>query len=127
MEFLLGFDGRVHHLGRGYWLKFEIKKTVSTPERPHGLRYSFTLHNPNGNRLVGFDNAHGIRPPRYRRSSVELDHWHRTAGDTGRPYRFTTADQLLADFEAEVHRVLAELGLEGTVVRDSDITDRGSR
>ena len=57
LEFLLAFDGRIHHLERGYWLKFEIKRVQATTERPHGLRYSFTLHAPDGARLVGFDNA----------------------------------------------------------------------
>jgi len=64
LEFLLGFDGRIHYLDQGYWLKFEVKPVEPTQERPHGLRYSFTLHDPSGNRLVGFDNAHGVPPAR---------------------------------------------------------------
>lgn len=126
LEFLLGFDGRIHHLEQGYWLKFEIRRTEPTTERPHGLRYAFTLHDPSGNRLVGFDNAHGVPPQgsRFRKPSVEHDHWHRTADDEGRPYPFTTADQLLADFEAEVERVLTELGIEKAVIDDGDVTDR---
>jgi hypothetical protein len=109
-------------------LKFEVKRTVPTPERPHGLRYSFTLHDPNGNRLIGFDNAHGVpaQGSRFRKPSVEHDHWHRTGDDEGRPYQFTTADQLLADFETEVERVLTERGIDNTVIGDSDITERGS-
>jgi hypothetical protein len=126
LEFLLGFDGRIHHLEQGYWLKFEIRRTEPTTERPHGLRYAFTLHDPSGNRLVGFDNAHGVPPQgsRFRKPSVEHDHWHRTADDEGRPYPFTTADQLLADFEAEVERVLTELGIGKAVIDDGDVTDR---
>lgn len=58
LEFLLAFNGRIHHLEKGYWLKFEITRVEATPERPHGLSYSFTLHAPDGTRLVGFDNAH---------------------------------------------------------------------
>jgi hypothetical protein len=27
-------------------------------EKPHGVDYSLTLHGPEGERLVGFDNAH---------------------------------------------------------------------
>jgi hypothetical protein len=50
LEYLLAFDGRVHYFERGFWLKFEIKRVAATPERPHGLRYSFTLHNPRGKR-----------------------------------------------------------------------------
>jgi hypothetical protein len=92
------------------------------------LRYSFTLHDPNGNRLVGFDNAHGVPPQgsRYRKPSVEHDHWHRTVDDEGRPYSFTTAEQLLIDFEAEVERVLAERGVSSAVVGAGDKTERGS-
>jgi hypothetical protein len=74
LEFLLAFDGRIHQIQKGYWLKFEIKRTAPTPERPHGLRYSFTLHDPNGNRLMGFDNAHGVAPrgARYRKALFAL-------------------------------------------------------
>ena len=100
LEFLLGFDGRIHHLSLGYWLKFEIKRTEPVPERPHGLRYSFTLHAPSGARLIGFDNAHGVPPhgSRYRKPDVEHDHWHRTSDGEGRPYRFVSASQFITDF-----------------------------
>ena len=60
LEFLLAFDGRIHHLEKGYWLKFEITRGEATRNRPHGLSYSFTLHAPDGTRLVGFDNAHKV-------------------------------------------------------------------
>ena len=112
----------MHHLDEGYWFKFEIARVNSTPERPHGLRYAFTLHDSDGNRLVGFDNAHGIAPlgSRFRRVGAEHDHWHRTGDDPGRPYAFTTADQLLADFFAEVRRVLDERGVSDAVVRTSE-------
>lgn len=62
LEFLLAFDGRVHHLEEGYWIKFEIERVKATKDRPHGLSYSFTLHAPDGTRLVGFDNAMACRP-----------------------------------------------------------------
>ena len=92
------------------------------------MRYSFTLHDPNGDRLTGFDNAHNVPPrgSRFRKPGVEYDHWHRTGGDEGRPYHFTTADRLLADFEAEVVRVLAERGIGTAVIGESDVTERGS-
>ena len=126
LEFLLAFDGRTHHLEQGYWLKFEIKRGEPSPERPHGLRYSFTLHDPQGNRLLGFDNAHVVSPPgsRYLKASVETDHWHRRGDDPGRPYRFTTAEQLLVDFEREVRRVLAERGIDNEVIGESETTAR---
>jgi hypothetical protein len=121
----MAFDGRVHYLEQGYWLKFEIKRASPTPERPHGLRYSFTLHAPSGRRLMGFDNAHGVTRAgaRYRRRDAEHDHWHRHGDDPGRPYAFTTADQLLADFEREVSKVLAERGLSHVVIDESGPTE----
>jgi hypothetical protein len=90
LEFLLAFDGRIHRFDQEFWAKFEVKRVEPTPERPHGLRYSLTLHDPDGNRLLGFDNAHGVpsRGSRYRKPSVAHDHWHRTRDDEGRPYEF---------------------------------------
>ncbi len=123
----MGFDGRIHHLDQGYWLKFEIKRVATTAERPHGLRYSFTLHDPEGRRLIGFDNAHGVAPrgSRYRQPEVEHDHWHRTKDDAGRPCRFEGVEQLLTDFEREVERVLTERGISAEIVEESKTEDRG--
>ncbi len=120
LEFLLTFDGRIHHLEKGYWLKFEIRRLAPDLTRPHGPRYSFTLHDPKGRWLMGFDNAHGVpgHGSRKQRSRVAHDHWHRVAGDIGRPYRFTNADQLLADFFAEVRRVLTERGVSEAVIAE---------
>ena len=119
----MAFDGRVHHLEKGYWLKFEFARVEPTPERPHGLRYAFTLHDPDGNRLVGFDNAHGVaaaRGSRFRRVGTSTIIGIAPATILGRPYAFTTADQLLADFFAEVRRVLNERGMSDNVVGTSD-------
>ena len=79
LEFLLAFDGRIHHLEEGYWIKFEIKRVGATKKRPHGLSYAFTLHAPDGTRLVGFDNAHGVpaRGSRFKVRPEASDHWHR--------------------------------------------------
>ena len=60
LEFLLAFDGHIHRLRGGYRIKFEIRRVGASKERPHGLSYSFTLHAPDGTRLVGFDNAHVV-------------------------------------------------------------------
>jgi hypothetical protein len=117
LEFLLAFDGHVHHLEGGYWLKFEIRRVQDTRARPHGLSYAFTLHAPDGTRLIGFDNAHGLpRRTPYSRRGESHDHWHRGARDPGRPYDFTDAATLIDDFFDEVERVLKEKGI-GTTVR----------
>ena len=119
LEFLLSFDGRIHHLEEGYWIKFEIKRIEATRKRPHGLSYAFTLHAPDGTRLVGFDNAHGVpaKSSRLKRRAEASDHWHRTENDPGRPYEFKDADTLLQDFFREVHRVLSDRGICETVVK----------
>jgi hypothetical protein len=124
----LGFDGRIHHLEQGYWLKFEIKRVDTMPERPHGLRYAFTLHDSDGNRLIGFDNAHGVDPAgsRFRQARIEYDHWHRTVDDPGRPYIFVSPVQFLTDFFAEARRVLAERGIDDAVIAESEAKRRSS-
>jgi hypothetical protein len=119
LEFLIAFDGRIHHLEAGYWIKFEIKRVAATNERPHGLTYAFTLHAPDGTRLVGFDNSHRVRVTgaRFKRSPKPRDHWHRTKDDPGRPYDFKDADTLLEDFFREIRRVLAERGVGEAVIK----------
>jgi hypothetical protein len=118
LEFLLAFDGRTHWLDQGYRLKFEIRRTGESAERPHGLRYSFTLHDPDGQRLIGFDNAHSVAAvgSRFNERAAAADHWHRTHIDEGRPYEFIDADTLLRDFFREVRRVLAERGISDVVI-----------
>jgi len=119
LEFLLDFDGRIHRLEEGYWIKFEIKRVKSTKERPHGLSYAFTLHAPDGTRLVGFDNAHGVPAAgsKFKRSPEATDHQHRTEKDPGRPYLFKDAATLIDDFFDEVERVLSERGIGLEVVK----------
>jgi hypothetical protein len=77
---------------------------------------------------MGFDNAHAVTPKgsRFRKPMPEHDHWHRDTEDEGRPYKFTTVEQLLLDFEAESTRVLHEHGVATTVTSDSDTSGRRS-
>lgn len=57
-------------------------------ERPHGLEYSL-FYGRAGKRLVGYDNEKG-----------KGDHRH--YGDREEPYPFTTIEQLMADFLADI-------------------------
>ena len=60
---------------------------------------------------MGFDNAHRVgktRGPGGKRSRC-YDHRHRL--DTIRPYRFTDAATLLADFWSEVDSILKQKGV----------------
>ena len=63
----------------GHWVKFVVLRTEVTPEQPHGLSYSLTLHASDGARLVDFDNAHAVRERRGpgARKRGESDHRHR--------------------------------------------------
>jgi hypothetical protein len=112
LDVLLDLDGqRFTFEPSGYSVKFEVRKVPATPERPHGIGYSLTLHSPEGARLVGFDNAHAVRASRGPAGArKELDHRHRLG--TTRPYRYSDAGQLLEDFWREVYAVLDELGVE---------------
>jgi hypothetical protein len=122
LEFLFAFDGRIHHLEEGYWIKFEIRRVTASKNRPHGLSHSFTLHAPDGTRLVGFDNAHGIASvgSRFKKRPQASDHWHRSEGDAARPYEFKDAETLLDDFFDEVERVLREHGIGTAVIQVED-------
>ncbi len=94
----------------GHWVKFVAIRVGVTPERPHGLSYSLTLHAPDGARLVGFDNAHAVggRRGQGKRRHRERDHRHRLRNV--RPYGYTDAATLLEDFWNEVDAVLRERG-----------------
>jgi hypothetical protein len=118
LEFLLAFHRRIHWYEDGSCIRFEIRRVEPTPERPHGLRYSFTLHDPDGARLLGFDNAHRVkaRGSRFRSPGLWADHWHSRVGDRGRPYRFVDAETLIEDFFNEVERIQTSRGVPLDVV-----------
>jgi hypothetical protein len=77
-----------------------------SPEKPHGLDYSLTLHGPECERLVGFDNAH---PVEWQKRGDPQDHCHRLRSI--RPYECRDAAALLADFWEAVDAVLRERGV----------------
>lgn len=114
LEYLLGLDGNIEvQNDAGYWVKMEVSSVDVTTERPHGIRYCLTLHAPDNTRLIGFDNAHSVRPTgsRFKHAGKRFpyDHRHRHALDEGVLYEFDTAYQLVSDFYAEVDRVLKEV------------------
>ena len=94
----------------GHWVKFVVVRTEATPERPHGLSYSLTLHAPDGARLVGFDNAHQGGERRGPGGGQRAPHDHRHRLRTIRPYEYRDAAALLEDFWREVDQVLGEEG-----------------
>jgi hypothetical protein len=114
LDTLLALDGVVLVIDPegGHWVKFDVRQVEATEERPHGLVYSLSLHGPNGERLVGFDNAHPAGASRgpAAKGRARQDHRHRLK--TVRPYEYEDAGRLLEDFWAEVQAVLRERGVE---------------
>lgn len=109
---LLDLDGEILDQGDGYWIRIEAKRVATKPEIARGIRYSLTLHDASGTRLIGYDNAHAVKSARgFRFIGRRLvnDHTHRFPADRGVSYEFMDAQQLLNDFFADVDRTLEEL------------------
>jgi hypothetical protein len=83
LDTLLDLDGLrlVEDPKGGHWVRFVVTRVPATAEKPHGLDYSLTLHGRNGERLVGFDNAH---PVGKQSRGDPQDHRHRIR--TLKPY-----------------------------------------
>jgi TATA-binding protein-associated factor Taf7 len=113
---LMGYHRRRYWLCNGWCLRFSIKKSELSQGRPHGIKYSLTLHDVDMSRILGFDNAHGI-------SRCQLyDHKHRFRRTSELvPYEFIDADRLLVDFFEEVEKACRSEGVEFAF--DEDETD----
>jgi len=77
IDTLLDLDGLVLVIDPAgkHWVKFTARRVPLSSARPHGIAYSLTLHDEEGNRLVGFDNAHAVAATRgpARRSRRKYD------------------------------------------------------
>lgn len=109
LQALLDLDGVIFWPNPRYWVKFEAKIVESTPQIPHGIRYSLTLHDRNNTRLLGFDNAHSVKKQVKRRRKflgriVKWDHIHHFEKIT--PYGFESASQLIDDFWKAVDEII---------------------
>jgi uncharacterized protein DUF6516 len=113
LDSLLELDGLVLFVDEAgnYSVKFVVKVTEVTTQRPHGLSYSLTLHGKNGERIVGFDNAHtvseGSGPG--KRQKAAYDHKH--VGGRVRAYEYADAASLLEDFWVAVDAALKKEGV----------------
>ncbi|MEO6829929.1 MAG: DUF6516 family protein [Acidobacteriaceae bacterium] len=109
LENLLALDGDTYVIHEaGYWVKFDVKRVENNPARPHGIRYSLTLHSPDNERLIGFDDAHTVRKSSgpAGRTSPGMDHRHKLK--TIRPYVYRDALKLIDDFWRAVDQLLKE-------------------
>lgn len=109
LDTLLDLNGEIFMMDAGYWVKIEAKRVSPSPSIPHGVLYSLTLHDRNNVRVVGFDNAHAIKPKGRKRFSgrkVTWDHKHHM--DKVESYEFESAGQLLDDFWGAVDKQMGE-------------------
>ena len=63
IENLLDLNGNIIQQDHGYWVEIHAWCVEPTDEIQHGIRYSLTLHERSGNRVMGYDNAHTVKPP----------------------------------------------------------------
>jgi Family of unknown function (DUF6516) len=112
LERLLDLDGFLAEVGGGFWVKIVARRVTPDAGRPHGVRYTLTLHDPGGRRVFGMDNAHVVQLTRgpAGRSSVAHDHLHR--GESVRGYAYRNADTLMDDFWREVEAILKRESVE---------------
>jgi hypothetical protein len=111
VDVLLDLNGVILRQENGYEIKIEARRVEISNAVPHGIRYSLTLHDLYGKRILGYDNAHAIKLPKKFKHTGRLhafDHKHRHISDLGVPYEFTSAQQLINDFLADVNRVMQE-------------------
>lgn len=103
---------KIFEVGNGYWWKVDARNVEITPYRPHGIKYSLTLHDQEGERIFGIDNAHAIMEKRgFGRKRMQVfDHTHRGKHVTF--YEYRTASDLVDDFFDEVDKILAERGVD---------------
>ncbi len=108
MDTLLDLDGQVLVVDPdgGHWVRFVVTRVPVSAEKPHGLDYSLTLHGPDGERLVGYDNAHRVAE---QQLGDPQDHRHRLRTITA--YEYRNAAALLSDFWNTVDSVLRERGI----------------
>ena len=115
LEVLLDLDGYQTTLKDGrHWVKFEVAITAANENIPHGIRYSLTLHDEKGLRILGYDNSnHDYRPESKRKYVAKRIEWdHRHFMETVTAYDFSSPGDLMTDFWDDVYRIIAKRGFK---------------
>lgn len=82
-------------MDNGYWTKIEAKMVSSNDQIPHGIKYSLTLHDKDNLRVLGYDNAHGVKTKKTKFGTKKTEWGHRHERDEIKSYEFQSAEQLL--------------------------------
>jgi hypothetical protein len=108
LDALLDLDGVSYVIDGPFWVKFQVKQVPVTPEKPHGLDYSLTLHDGGGKRILGFDNAHPVREGSGPSAKTRIEYDHKHYRKRVRFYSYEDAATLLEDFWTESEKILRE-------------------
>lgn len=73
------------------------------------IRYSLTLHDSHNQRVIGYDNAHAVKPKRKAYGGVRHNWDHKHEKEIVKPYEFENAGQLIEDFWKDVNIILGSL------------------
>lgn len=113
IENLLELDGARFVIDElhGLWVKCDIKKIEKDISRPHGIRYSLSLHDRANQRIMGIDNAHAIEYGKKNHVAPKrtFDHWHKKHNKDAMPYFYESAGKLLEDFWTAVDETVVEI------------------
>ena len=115
---LVLWDGWRFWLANGWFIQFQAQVAEISSGRPYGLKYSLTLHDASGKRLLGYDNAHGLP------ASTTFDHRHRYKRTREVvPYAFIDSFQLITDFMEAVGAVCKREGIEFRFIAREECRD----
>jgi hypothetical protein len=113
LDTLLELDGQVLVIDpeTRHWVQFVVHRVPASESKPQGLDYSLTLHGPDGERLMGFDNAHAVKGRSGPGGKIGTAFDHKHGQKAVRAYPYKDAATLLADFWSAVDAVLREKGI----------------
>ena len=108
LDDLLFLDGTVLVQEFNFWVKIEAKRTkFFNIGRANNIKYSLTLHNTKGERILGYDNSHKTVS-----GQKQFDHVHEFKTNKVKPYQFVSAEKLLVDFWLDVDKALTIISQE---------------
>src|SRR4030065_372431 len=76
-----GANGNLLQQDHGYWVEIHAWRVESSTLIPHGVRYALTLHQLSVTRVLGYDNAHAVKPSgrfKFAGQVLPYDHKHRS-------------------------------------------------
>ena len=103
-------DGTKMEIGGGLWLKIDARRVEPTKGRPAGINYNLCLF-AGDERLLCYDNAHPIWVGTGPSAKQTILHDHVHKGEAVKPYVYKNAGDLIADFWADVERILKLRGV----------------